>query len=221
MFASNLGSYHTTLTVDRFRGFALADPIAPFVVINDQDSRAAWSFTLLHELAHVWLGFTGVSGGPPDRAVERFCNEVASEFLLPARELQEFDTATGASQADLAERISEFARGRKVSRTMLAYRLHRAGLISSEQWNRLSGLFRRTWLERRERDREIAKERDQSGPTYYPLRRQRIGEALLRTTERLLVAGALTSTKAGKVLGVKPGHLPELLISGGSLRAAS
>ena len=44
------------------RGFALADEVAPFVVINHQDHRGAWSFTLLHELTHLWLGETGVSG---------------------------------------------------------------------------------------------------------------------------------------------------------------
>lgn len=220
MFASNLGSHHTTLAVDRFRGFALADPIAPFIVINDQDSRAAWSFTLLHELAHVWLGYTGVSGGQPERAVERFCNEVASEFLLPARELEEFGSAAQASSAELVERIGEFARGRKVSRTMLAYRLHRTGLISAGQWSHLAALFRRAWVERRETEREAARARDDNGPGYYTIRRQRIGEGLLRTTGRLLAAGALTSTKAGKVLGVKPGNLSRVLMAAGSpLRA--
>jgi len=221
MFESNLGSHHTTLSVDRFRGFALADPIAPFIVINDQDSRAAWSFTMLHELVHIWLGYTGVSGGPPSRAVEQFCNDVASEFLLPSRELQEFGPAAGSSAAELADRISEFATARKVSRTMVAYRLHRGGYISAEQWNGLATTFRRTWLEKRERAREAARERDERGPGYYTIRRQRIGDGLLRTTGRLLAAGALTSTKAGKVLGVKPGHLSELLMAGGSLRAAS
>ena len=48
---SNLGSHHTGLGLEVFRGLAVADPVAPFIVINDQDSRAAWSFTLLHELA--------------------------------------------------------------------------------------------------------------------------------------------------------------------------
>jgi Zn-dependent peptidase ImmA (M78 family) len=220
MFASNLGSYHTTLSVDRFRGFALADPIAPFIVINDQDSHAAWSFTLLHELAHIWLGYTGVSGGPPERTVERFCNDVASEFLLPSQELQDFGQSAGASTVELADRIREFAGVRKISQTMLAYRLHRADVISFEQWNRLAALFRKAWFERREREREAAKARDEGGPSPYVIGRHRVGDALLRTTARLLAAGVLTSTKAGKVLGVKPGNIPKLLAAAGPLRAA-
>jgi Zn-dependent peptidase ImmA (M78 family)/transcriptional regulator with XRE-family HTH domain len=84
LLIGNLGSHHSAIPVEAFRGFAIADRIAPFIVINDGDAKAAWSFTLLHELAHLWLGTTGVSGGgAPDSAIERFCNEVAGEFLLP------------------------------------------------------------------------------------------------------------------------------------------
>ena len=67
LLVGDLGSYHTALSVEVFRGFAISDRIAPFVVINDQDAKAARSFTLLHELAHIWLDQSGVSGMPfPD-----------------------------------------------------------------------------------------------------------------------------------------------------------
>ena len=65
--AGDLGSYHTELSADVFRGFAISDKVAPFIVINDKDARAARSFTLVHELAHIWLDESGVSGAPsPD-----------------------------------------------------------------------------------------------------------------------------------------------------------
>ena len=83
----DLGSYHTELNVEVFRGFALADEFAPFVVINPRDSAAARCFTLLHELVHLWLGEPGISGGDPLDPVEVFCNKVASNFLLPDEEL--------------------------------------------------------------------------------------------------------------------------------------
>ena len=84
----NLGSHHTNLGVEVFRGFALADEFAPFVVVNPRDSAGARSFTLLHELAHLWLGEPGISGGDPMDPVEVFCNTVASSFLLPDEDLE-------------------------------------------------------------------------------------------------------------------------------------
>ena len=83
LLTGNLGSHHTNIEVEVFRGMALADEIAPFVVVNPHDSSGARCFTLLHELTHLWLGQTGVSGGLPKSPVERFCNDVASEYLLP------------------------------------------------------------------------------------------------------------------------------------------
>ena len=68
----DMGNYLSAIDVDVFRGFAIADDIAPFVVINDNDSVSAWSFTLLHELVHLLLGETGISGAHPGRAIEDF-----------------------------------------------------------------------------------------------------------------------------------------------------
>ncbi len=60
LLVGDLGSHHHTISERVFRGFAIADRVAPFVVINDQDAKAARSFTLIHELAHIWLGQTGI-----------------------------------------------------------------------------------------------------------------------------------------------------------------
>ena len=87
LLLGNLGSYHTDLDVEVFRGFALLDDFAPFVVVNPKDSAGARSFTLLHELAHLWLREPGVSAGDPTDPVEVYCNRVASSFLLPHNEL--------------------------------------------------------------------------------------------------------------------------------------
>jgi hypothetical protein len=46
---------------DVFRGFALADDLAPFIVINDNDP--AHSFTLPHELVHISGSAQAVSAG--------------------------------------------------------------------------------------------------------------------------------------------------------------
>ena len=90
----DLGSHHTAISPKVFRGFAVADRLAPMIVINDQDAKAAWSFTLIHELAHIFVGNTGISGLPattephtPNARIERFCNDLAGEVLLPDQAL--------------------------------------------------------------------------------------------------------------------------------------
>lgn len=210
LLVGNLGSHHTAIRAEVFRGFAIADPIAPFVVVNDQDSKSAWSFTLLHEVAHLWLGTTGVSGANTETAIEQFCNDVASELLLPRVELesQPFDFSIGTD--DAISQITRFAEVRHLSRSMVAYRLLRAGRVAFHEWQALSMRLRELWVHARNRQR--AKDRgSDSGPNYYVVRRHRLGRALLDFARRNVSAGALSPVKAARVLGVKPRSVLPLL----------
>jgi Zn-dependent peptidase ImmA (M78 family) len=218
LLLGNLGSHHSALSLETFRGIAIADHIAPFIVLNDQDSRAAWSFSLIHELTHVWLGQTGISGGAPDQGVERFCNEVAAEYLLPSAELVGLYRAARPAAARLDEWIGSTSQSVKLSRTMIAYRLLSHELISRTTFDQLRRHYREQWLANREHRRELAKEK-KGGPSFYVVRRQRLGAALLTTAHRLLASGALTTSKTAKVLGVKPTQVGELLgVAGGGPR---
>lgn len=71
---------HRKLNVKEFRGFCLSDAYAPFIFINGADAPNGQIFTLIHELAHIWRGDTGVSGGPLGRqkGSEAFSNAVAA-----------------------------------------------------------------------------------------------------------------------------------------------
>lgn len=207
LLIGDLGSHHSRIDLQVFRGFALSDDVAPFVIINDQDSRSAWAFTLLHELVHLWLGQTGVSGSSVGSGIEQFCNDVASQFLLPDRTLSELSIV---DEDSLADRIGAFAGQRNLSRSMVSYRLYRAGTISRRQWQLLSSSFRQEWLLMRERRR--ARDRQSSGgPNYYVVRGHRNGRALLDLVGRMVSAGALTTSKAGLVLGVKAKQVPTIL----------
>lgn len=219
VLAGNLGSYHTAIDLRTFRGFALSDPVAPFVIMNDQDARAAWSFTLLHELTHLWLGQTGVSGGYAELAVEQFCNDAAGEFLLPANDLQQFVLPSADNDENIADAITAFANDRNISRSMVAYKLYRRQRIQQVVWQRLSIRFREEWLEGREKRRERARNQE-GGANYYTVRRHRVGDALVNVVQRMMRAGALTTTKAGTVLDVKPKNVQNLLNVGEAGRTA-
>jgi Zn-dependent peptidase ImmA (M78 family)/transcriptional regulator with XRE-family HTH domain len=211
LLLGNLGSYHSNIPVEFFRGFAIADPLAPMIVINDQDARTAWSFTALHELVHLWLGTTGISGTDAAADIEQYCNDVAGEILLPAPELKALPkrpTIEGTAAA-----ISEFAEARRVSRAMVAYKLFRSGRVSQAVWRSLDAHFRKEWLTLKQRQAE-KREASEGGPSYYVVKRHRVGDALLGLMRRALDEGAITYTKAGRVLGVKPTNVQPLLASG-------
>ena len=206
----NLGSHHTAMDTNIFRGFSLADEVAPFIVINDNDSRAAWSFTLLHELAHLLLGQTGVGGARVENQVERFCNDAAGEFLLPERHFIALDVTRGMELEATAELIEEFARDRNLSRAMVAYKAYRAGRIEYPVFDALSSRFREQWLQDRNSQRQRARERE-DGPDYYVVRRHRIGDGLVGLVLRMMDAGALATSKAAIVLGLKPTQVHKLI----------
>lgn len=210
LLIGNLGSHHTSLDVEMFRGFALADNVAPFVVINDQDAETAWAFTLLHELCHIWLGATGVSGGNTGTAVEQFCNDLAGRFFLPAKELENLRDLRGAGIDAVSARINEFAEHRQISRSMVAYKLYREGVIERDLWSGLSAIYRNQWLAARAAQREKNRERE-GGPNYYVVRRHRLGDALVSLARRMLAERVLSPSKAAKVLGVKPSNVYNLV----------
>lgn len=211
LLISNLGSHHSTIPVEAFRGFVIADQIAPFVVINDQDAKTAWSFTLLHEIVHLWLGATGVSGEYAGNAIEQFCNDVAGEFLLPTTELGSLGIGRAHDLDATVVALSEFARARNLSRTMVAYKLYRVGVITRETWRALDDKVKAMWLE--DKAHQKARERTtESGPSYYVIHRHRLGRPLLEFARRNLLAGTLSPVKAARILGVKPRNVHPLLV---------
>ncbi len=121
---------HRVLDPSEFRGFVLVDEYAPLIFVNGADAKAAQMFTLAHELAHVWLGKSAAFDlrelQPADNAVERFCNLVAAEFLVPEQQLRQH----WPTLAQATEPIPAVARHFKVSRIVAARRLLDMALIN-------------------------------------------------------------------------------------------
>ncbi len=134
MASSIVGSNsHRKLRVAEFRGFALVDDLAPLIFINAADSKSAQMFTLGHELAHLWLGESGISnteaGHLPEQRLERWCNTVAAELLMPIDETR----AAYQPEHPLGEEIQRLARLFKVSTLVTLRRLFEAGFIDREE----------------------------------------------------------------------------------------
>ena len=155
LLKGDLGNYHTAMDTEVFRGFTVADEVAPFIVLNDKDARPAWSFSLLHELVHLILGQSGIGNARTENNIEAFCDRVAGDFLLPVDEL-EFLNLPGATatETEVAEQISKFAEERNLSRTMVAYRAFSNRMIRRDTFNSLYAMFRQQWQQERARQRE-------------------------------------------------------------------
>lgn len=178
------------LDVMEFRGFVLVDDYAPLVFINGNDYKAAQMFTLAHELAHIWIGSSGVFDlaflQPADDNVEKMCNKIAAEFLVPTEILQRH-AAKDLEHGDYETVFQDAARRYKVSPLVIARRVLDMGLISRQEYrtyyNGYLGHVRK--LEERKRD-------DDSGPGFYQSQRLRVG--------RLFLSYVVTALREGKLL---------------------
>lgn len=78
---------HRPIAVEDCRGFVLVDEYAPFMFINSKDTKAAQMFTLIHELAHIWIGQSAAFDfrklQPTNNEIEILCDQIAAELLVP------------------------------------------------------------------------------------------------------------------------------------------
>lgn len=188
---------HRKLDPSEFRGFALADPLVPLIFVNGADTKAAQIFTLIHELAHIWLGGSALSDaamtatGEPEE--ERWCNQVAAEVLVPLTLLvEEFN---GVIDVDELERLAKRFR---VSTLVVLKRLYDAKALD---WD--------SYLQEYEKEKQrvlailTSRRGDKGGGNYYYTQPLRLSRSFSRAVISSTFEGSTSYREAYQLLGTK------------------
>lgn len=213
IFVSRTSFIHSRLKLDseELQGFAISDPYAPFVFVNSEDWNAPQLFTIVHELAHIWIAETGISNDvEPEiknkeklHPVELFCNEVAANALMPT----EIVLDHGPHIYQNAKEVFKAAKLLGVSSYALIVRALNLGLISIPVYQKLkkqTDIDFAAYLNREAVKEARRKEKDNAGgPNYFLLQVNRNGRLFTQTVLDAFRGGAIEPTLASNLLNVQ------------------
>lgn len=198
-----------SLEVEEFRGFAISDSYAPLVFINSRDAKAAQIFTLAHELAHIWLGATGISNPSPVRrnealrvSLEHTCNDIAAEVLVPRESFLSLWSPSKTTDAN----VKQLAAYYRVSSIVALRRANDLGKISAEEFQAKAKVeyARFQAIEEKERAKE---ETEESKGNFWNLFAMRNGQRFTDAVATAARQGAIPFIYASNLLGVKAATL--------------
>ena len=220
IFISRTSFIHSRLKLDseELQGFAIADPLAPFVFVNSEDWNAPQLFTLVHELAHIWIAETGISNEvEPDlkgkdkfHPVELFCNEVAANALMPKEIVLNFEAKSFASSKD----VFKIAKQLGVSSFALLVRALNLNIIQISEYRKLKVQADSDFAEylRKEAEKKAKqKEKEKSGgPNYFLLQLNRNSRLFTQTVLDAFRGGYIEPTLASNLLNVQVNKFQKL-----------
>lgn len=220
IFVSRTSFIHSRLKLDsdELQGFAIADPHAPFVFVNSDDWNAPQLFTLVHELAHIWIAESGISNDVEPNLtykdkfhpVELFCNEVAANALMPEKLILSFDSSSFQN----SEGIFQVAKQLGVSSFALLVRVLNLNIISTSDYQKLKNqadINYADYLRREAEKKARQKEKDKlGGPNYFLLQLNRNSRLFTQTVLDAFRGGFIEPTLASSLLNVQVNKFPKL-----------
>jgi len=220
IFISRTSFIHSRLKLDsgELQGFAIADPHAPFIFVNSEDWNAPQLFTLVHELAHIWIAETGISNEvEPDlkhkdkfHPVELFCNEVAANVLMPKEIVLAFDS----SSFQMSKDVFKIAKQLGVSSFALLVRALNLNIISTTAYQKLkkqADIDFADYLKSEAEKKARQKKKDKpGGPDYFLLQLNRNSRLFTQTVLDAFRGGFIEPTLASNLLNVQVNKFQKL-----------
>ena len=181
------------LEIDEFRGFAIYDDIAPLIFINKNDTYKAQIFTLFHEIAHLWIRESGISdikNMEIDNNIERFCNKIAAEVLMPKKIFLDKFERKGDWLLNLEK---EFC----VSRLALLTRAKDLKLINNKEYNE----YRKIELKNIEEHLRNRQQRENFGIRHELVIQSRYGKLFSKAVTEAVLSEKETYRNGAKLFG--------------------
>lgn len=220
IFVSRTSFIHSRMTLDseEMQGFAIADEYAPFVFINSEDWDSSQLFTLVHELAHIWIAASGISNEIIPQSVssnltepiEIFCNEVSASALMPLSVMNKMDTSIFSSH----ERIFRTAKTLGVSSLAFLFRAYKLRMISLDQYRSLkreSDKEFALFVQREAAKKEAAQKKSKGGPSPLLLLANRNGKLFTQAVMDAFRGGLIQPTHASNLLNTQVTNFHRLL----------
>lgn len=211
IFVSRLSFIHSRLklNIDEIQGFAIADDYAPFVFVNSADWKAPQLYTLVHELAHIWIASTGISNGlVPEikdsnkfHPVELFCNEIAANALIPNNFIYNIPPETYNSSLE----VFNISKNLGVSSYAFIVRALNLNLISQEKYKNLKNESDQQFMEymKAEANKKLRQKKKPGGPSPYLLRMNRNSKLFTKIVLDAFNGGRIEPNYASSLLHVK------------------
>lgn len=185
------------IAVEECRGFVLVHKKAPFLFINSADAKAAQMFTLLHEIAHIWLGesagFNNKQMLPADDPTELLCDKVAAEFLVPEVLFREKWNAR--QNSNLSSVVKNLSKTFKVSPIVIARRALDLDFITKSSFFKFYNQYISEFKKK--------KENQSSGGNFYTTVKKRISLRFARYVNTAVNESSLLYRDAYKLTSLK------------------
>ena len=178
---------HRPLNPKEFRGFSLNSAKAPIIFINQKDSQNAQLFTMIHELAHLFINDEGISQESEQHDYshiqkEALMNRVTAEILVP-KVLFERETTTD---------LEQLAKKYKVSRYVIARRLLDFKRITEDEYKALVKSLKSS----------VPLREKPTGGNYNNNLRFRVDDTFYRFVHNAVMQDRVSYTEAFRLIGV-------------------